>query len=213
MVIEVAKLRWITKEVRLKLLQLKVWYEPGVIDVHGKCLFKGLNTFVGQVPQFFGLRQTRKLSMDAVQVNHRCKEYISAFLLLDKPKDVIFHRQVLAASTSMNFSFFLGVSNEHWRMQIYSQVSEVQFEQGIGKRLLGFSLGEQIEARHQCGPPPMTFFSQTSPRLYSSSQDSSFAGSSREKSDSLPFRFTTTTSSGAKWSMKELDCVLIITCV
>src|SRR5260370_277170 len=166
MVIEVAKLGWIAKEVRLKLVQLNVWYEPGVIDVHGKCLFKGLNTFVGQVPQFFGLRQTGKLAVNAIQINHRRKEYFCPFLLLEKSKNVILHRQIPAAAASVDFSFFLGMSNENWGMQINSEISEVQFKQRIGEGLLGWALGKQVQARHQCGPPPMTFFSQISPRPY-----------------------------------------------
>ncbi len=55
----------------------------------------------------------------------------------------------------------------------------------------------------------MTFFSQTSPKLYSSSQASRATGSGRRKTDSFPSRSTMTTSSGSNSSRNVLDCVLI----
>src|SRR5262245_39086082 len=129
--------------------------------------------------------------MDGVQVDHRREEHIATPLLREKPRDVVLHRHVLATPAAMHSPFLPGVSDKHWRMQVYAAISQLRLEHVVGKRQLGWPFGEEVEARHQCGPPPMTFFSQTSPRLYSSSHASSPAASGRVNCDAFPSRLTT----------------------
>src|SRR5262245_9806057 len=133
--------------------------------------------------------------MNGIQIDHSCKEYISRRLLTQKTQDVILHWNVLATSTAMDLAFLLGVGDEDWRMQIDSHTRQIWPQKVAGKCLLGTSFSKQVEAHHQWGPPPMTFFSQTSPRLYSSSHVSNFIGSGRVNWDSLPERSTTITFS------------------
>ena len=67
-------------------------------------------------------------------------------------------------------------------------LSQMRPDDHIGKCLFGSAFGEQVEPLHQCGPPPMTFFSQTSPRLYSLSHSRELLGSSRRNTESFTFR-------------------------
>src|SRR6266540_290242 len=134
MVVEVPEPGWLRKKVGFVLMQLDVRHEPVITDVFGECLLKRFNSLRGQVAQFFGVCQPRKLCVDGVEVNHRRKEYIPTALLCEKSSDVILHRRVLTAPTSMNSSFSLGMGDEDRRMQIDSPMGEVRLEHCIGER-------------------------------------------------------------------------------
>ena len=63
-----------------------------------------------------------------------------------------------------SFSIALRVCDQHRLVHMDPALGQMGLQYGIRERLFSLALCEEIQTRHQCGPPPMMFFSQISPR-------------------------------------------------
>ena len=63
----------------------------------------------------------------------------------------------------MHLPFLLLVRDQHGVGDINAVGCKVRRQNLPDKRLFGRPFREQVQARHQYGPPPTMFFSQTSP--------------------------------------------------
>ena len=102
--------------------------------------------------------------MQGVEIDHRGKERIVRGILLEEPNDVFLHRAKVSAAAAMSSMFLVRMGDQDRFIHVDTVFRQMRLEQGVSKRLLGAPLGKHIQSRHQCGPPPMTFFSQISPR-------------------------------------------------
>ena len=121
----------------------------------------------------------RKILHEPIQVDHRGEADIGGLFLPLKALDIVLHGLVTNRPSPMDITFSTSMSDHNCAVQVHSEMSEMRTQDSIRKRTFGLALHEQINAGHQCGPPPITFFSQISPKLYSSSHASSFSAPGR----------------------------------
>ena len=69
----------------------------------------------------------------------------------------------MPASPAMGAALLTRVSHQHRIMQPHVEIGQVRLQHIGSEDQFSIALGEQVEPGHQCGPPPKTFFSHTSP--------------------------------------------------
>lgn len=145
-------------------VKLDVGEEAGIADVGSPRPLQGRNPIIGG--QTYRLSGAGEVPRQGVQIDHGREADVAALLLLQELHHVFPNRAVVTQPATMGATALERVRHAHGVLHEYTERGEVRLQGHIGERLLGLPLGEHVEPRHQCGPPPpKTFFSQSAPRL------------------------------------------------
>ena len=78
--------------------------------------------------------------------------------------NIIVHRKEASSTTAMDSTLLASVCDQDPVLQIDTVSHQMRSQHVASEDHLGLSFREQVESSHQLGLPPITFFSQTSPR-------------------------------------------------
>ena len=126
-------------------------------------LFQGAHPLIRVGAQLIGRIKTREITVEGVKIDHGCKVRIDRGVLPAATIDIVLHRTEAPSSTTMDDALLLHMCNQYRLLKIHSVVGQVRLQDGVSKDLFRSAFDEHVKPGHQCGPPPMTFFSQISP--------------------------------------------------
>jgi hypothetical protein len=108
----------------------------------------------------------REVFRQAIKIDQRGEENIVLFSALELVRDISAHDLISCRNAAtVNLSMVLTVSDLDGVNPAIPLREEVRCKELSTKPLFRWSLAEDVEFSHGRGPPPITFFSQSSPML------------------------------------------------